>query len=474
MRIEAGMKRPAALFFSGLASISFFGTMHANAQAQDKCSTLQIFDTVQMFRGPGEQEFIPITVNGAKENYIFDTGGYYTQVGRPVAEDLKLPIRRGSGQLYDATGHVSQDYVQVHEFMIGHMRGTDNYFPISPVPDVDGLVALDHLASLDVDVDFGTNKLNLFSPDHCPGGVLYWTAPAVAVVPITMYGFHIIVPVTLDGQVEQALIDTGAPHSTLAIDEARRLFDLTIGATNAPENGNLNGDVMLRTYSHTFKNLSIGDIAVINPKLTLIPNAAGRNADTAQYVGDRTKSDRTQIKIEDMIIGMDVLSKLHVYIAFKEKKMYVSVASVPPPGTAIQPYPDSFISSNLQRASRAADANPDNPGVLNNRCYWRGVAKKELDAALSDCDKSLKLKPQDAATLDSRAFVLYQQGKYQEALDVYDTVLKIDPRHAASLLVRGYAKGKLGDTAGKNADIAAAVVSDPDIPTEYKRFGVGD
>jgi hypothetical protein len=45
-----------------------------------------------------------------------------------------------------------------------------------------------------------------------------------------------------------------------------------------------------------------------------------------------------------MLVGMDILQKLHLYIAFDENKLYISEASTPPklpdaaaPGTAAAP-----------------------------------------------------------------------------------------------------------------------------------------
>jgi hypothetical protein len=38
-----------------------------------------------------------------------------------------------------------------------------------------------------------------------------------------------------------------------------------------------------------------------------------------------------------MILGMDILHHLHLYIAYKEKKLYITPASAPAP--AVQPGP---------------------------------------------------------------------------------------------------------------------------------------
>jgi hypothetical protein len=298
------------------------------------CSKLQIFDIIHMKPAYERlEERIPVKINGVEKDFIFDTGGSLTQVARPVAEELKLPVRQGNVQMYDVAGNISRDEATIGEFMIAHMLGKNVVLPVNPSAlPADGIVALDYLHTFDADIDFTSDTLKVFSQDHCPGQVVYWTSPAsVGVVPITMDGLHMIVPVMLDGMPERALIDSGATYSTISIPEARRLFDLTPGSADTPEKGKLNGDDTLTTYTHDFKSLSFGDVAVTNPKLTLIPNAMGRNADRSQYVGDRTKSDKTEINVDDMIIGMDVLRKLHVYIAFGERKMYVSEA---PPASA--------------------------------------------------------------------------------------------------------------------------------------------
>ena len=296
------------------------------------CGKLQILDIIHLTPAYGGlEERLPITINGVQKSFIFDTGGFFTQVASPVAQDMKLPVRQGRIQMMDITGKISRDEASIHELMIGHMRGTDVAIPVSPSSlPADGIFSLDFLHTSDVDLDFAGDTLRLFSQDHCAGQVVYWTSPAsVAIIPVTMQGYHMVVPVMLDGHEEKALIDTGATGSTMMINEAHRVFDLTMGSADTPEKGKLNGDDTLKTYSHDFKTLAFGDVTVNNPKLTLIPNAFGRNMDKTQLVGDRTKSDKDLLNVQDMIIGMDVLRKLHIYMALGERKMYVSQASPP-------------------------------------------------------------------------------------------------------------------------------------------------
>jgi tetratricopeptide (TPR) repeat protein len=64
---------------------------------------------------------------------------------------------------------------------------------------------------------------------------------------------------------------------------------------------------------------------------------------------------------------------------------------------------------------------------------------------------------------------LAQAGRYEEAIKRYDQAIEMWPDSSEALYQRGVAKLKLGDTAGGEADIAAAAAIDP----KYKRFVAG-
>ncbi|HWY61633.1 MAG TPA: aspartyl protease family protein [Rhizomicrobium sp.] len=480
------------------------------ARAQESCGPLKIVDIVHMIPTlTGDADIVPIVIGGKPRNFLLDTGGYLSQISRPLARELNLSIRQGNSQLYDAVGNISRDQANVADFGLGEITDKDVSLIVSSslgsaeTRGIEGLLAPDRLTRYDAELDFSTDTLNLFSPDHCPGHVVYWSAPAVAAVPVTLeqmrftrdgretnilretpiapsaltalqsQGFHIFVPVTLDGQEIKALIDTGATNTALRMDIAQRRYGLVMGSEGTPGIGNLNGEAGLKIYSHLFKSLSFGDVIVSNPHLTIIPNAMGRNGDLTPLAADRTKTERDLVNAPELIIGMDVLRRLRIYFAFQEGKMYVSPSSAPQLG-AVQPYGPEFQAAMLKRLDTIIAASPDDASALNDRCFWRGIAKSDLDGALADCDKSLKLEPGVPATLDSRAFVLFQQEKYQDAVKGYDAALQADAHQAPSLFMRGLAKGKLGDTSGKDADIAAATKDDPSVPAEFKRIGIED
>jgi predicted aspartyl protease len=309
-----------------------FASFSSSAAFAADCGPLKIVNKIQMQReGSGARDLIPLKINGSDLQFLFDSGGVTTMIGRKTAEDLKLPIRQGNMEFYDLTGNISRDQASVSEFTLGYMRGKDFVFPVAPMGGLGGIFSLNFMLPYDVDVDFGNDVLNFFDKDHCPGGVLYWKASAVAVLPITVQQGHITVPVILDGQTFKAVIDTGAHSSTLRMDIAQRNYNLQPGDTDTPEAGVLNGDKGLKTYAHIFKTLAFGDINVSNPHMTIIPDAVNRHGDTAEQTGNRAKLVRDEIVGPEMLIGMNILRHLHLYMAFGERKMYISPAS---PGAA--------------------------------------------------------------------------------------------------------------------------------------------
>jgi tetratricopeptide (TPR) repeat protein len=118
------------------------------------------------------------------------------------------------------------------------------------------------------------------------------------------------------------------------------------------------------------------------------------------------------------------------------------------------------------------EADPNNPGNYNNRCWERAVEGVELERALADCDRSLALAPDDPQTLDSRGLVHFKMGNYQQALIDYEAASRADPNSAHFLYGRGLSKFYLGNATDGLADMNAAIALDPIIASTYARYGV--
>jgi tetratricopeptide (TPR) repeat protein/predicted aspartyl protease len=102
----------------------------------------------------------------------------------------------------------------------------------------------------------------------------------------------------------------------------------------------------------------------------------------------------------------------------------------------------------------------------------RALLNRDLDDALSDCDRAVRARPEAPFFHDSRGLVYLRMGKYDKAVDDYDAALRMQPRNAWALYGRGIARlHEAMETEGR-ADIAAARMSAPAIVALAERLGI--
>jgi tetratricopeptide (TPR) repeat protein len=123
--------------------------------------------------------------------------------------------------------------------------------------------------------------------------------------------------------------------------------------------------------------------------------------------------------------------------------------------------------------NEAIRLDPKFADAFNNRCWARFLMDRDLDRALADCTESLRLSPSNPAnTINTRGAVEFKLGAFDRAIADFSAAIALNPKDAGSLYARGLAKRRSGDTAGGDADIAAAMAITADIATEYARYGL--
>ena len=92
--------------------------------------------------------------------------------------------------------------------------------------------------------------------------------------------------------------------------------------------------------------------------------------------------------------------------------------------------------------------NPSNVLVLNNYAYYLSVEEKELDKAEQMSLRTIKAEPSNPTYLDTYAWILYKQQRYEEAYTYIEQALAADSvpsdvlyEHAGDICYR------MGDTA---------------------------
>ena len=316
----------------------FAGAAQAQQAAGEVCTKkLTMVNEIQMeSNGPGPSS-VPVEINGVKHNLTFATAGTATQISEDTAKALGLDITGGSEvALFDNESRASGNQVTVAKFTMGTLEGTNMKIPVSPSGGRGGgggagLFSLNNMLPYDVDVDFGTDKLRFFSQDHCPGGVLYWQASAVGVAPITIESGRVTIPVELDGKALTGVIDTAAMTTSIKVAVAEKLLGLTMGSPEAPTTTPGN-------YSRTVGSFRMGTLGVRNIKVAIESNGARQGGGPAVEAMNRSRAAQAALANPEVRIGMDLLRKLHLYMAFGEKKLYITPAS-PRTAAAAAPAP---------------------------------------------------------------------------------------------------------------------------------------
>jgi len=284
------------------------------ARAAEDCHLLRIVSLDMEFVGNGV--VVPVAIGDHPLHMLVDTGGYLTAFTEDVAKALDLHVESLPASGMSIYGGIPlRRFADVSNFTLGRMKARPMLYPLLPAgflpPGVDGLLAPDFLANFDLDFDFANGKVSLFSRDHCDGKVGWWTTQdQLTVIPIRREddGVHISMHVMLDGKDVKALIDTGGSHTVMSLESAKDLFDLKDSdLTDAPGVNNIQG-----AKKFPFKKLSFGNVEVSNPDITLI-------SDRKAQMGPR---------VPDLILGISILRQLHLYIAYREKKLYLTAASV--------------------------------------------------------------------------------------------------------------------------------------------------
>jgi hypothetical protein len=274
----------------------------------------------------GDGVTIPVFINGVEKQFQLETGRYATQISPAVADQLKIPRHHAPPDalsLYDKS--VPKEQVTIDEFNVGPLWMENYQIGVTSAEGLDGFFNPMVFNNFDFEMDFAAAKLNIFMSDHCEGHVFYWPHQASAAVPFTnlevgdtMVGerFHvglITVPATLDGKQVKAIIDTGTRTSSIGISSAMFTFGLRPDAPNMTMIGHIGNDENAPIFAYPFKTLTFGDITVNNPNIRILSGPIFSPGH----------------QFPELRIGMDVLRKLHLYLAIKEGKLYITEASAP-------------------------------------------------------------------------------------------------------------------------------------------------
>jgi predicted aspartyl protease len=319
-----------------LAAAAAVASLGAPAQAQTAACSLALMASLDMTNLPEGRAAVPLSINGTSYQFMVDTAGVFSKISQDVVNQQNLKETPTNMELYGVGGKLRLSSVNIQSLKIGNNEAKNFHLAVggfSPPTGskFDGVIGADLLTLFDVEFDFANRKMNLFSQDHCPGKVVYWTRSGYAEVPFHLTSGplggnnHIALSMTLDGHDVTTDLDTGSSFTWLNRQSASRIFSVDEKAPGVERVPGSSDDSPV--YTKRFNLLQIGGVSVQNPQIEIIFDRSGE-AFRMQH-SEKSRDDPiygARLEEEELTLGMNVLSKLHFFIAYKEHKIYATAA----------------------------------------------------------------------------------------------------------------------------------------------------
>jgi hypothetical protein len=291
-----------------LAAITLIAMGSTGAEAQTDCALKKIAEAKLTL--DGLRPLVPVQLNGVEKVLLLDTNATLGEVAHRVQVDMDLSTKPAVGVVSSSQ---INEVAKARSLKIGALELTDHFFLVR-LPEFDGWpwdgsLGPDILRRYDVDLDLGAGILALYSQDHCPGNEVYWKHGTndLAIVPFETDKFgRIFVRAIVDGKSVYAAIDTGSSITTMKYKTATDIFRFSARDPGVDQTGRR------ELQKLPFKELSIGGIAIQDAQIFLCPPEFLCGSD---------------LKDAPMEVGISELEAFHVFIAYSEKKLYLTPAS---------------------------------------------------------------------------------------------------------------------------------------------------
>ena len=137
--------------------------------------------------------------------------------------------------------------------------------------------------------------------------------------------------------------------------------------------------------------------------------------------------------------------------------------------------PSSYLKTLLTLSKPAKPLSQANQTISAETYFMRGNASYDLglyDLAITNYDKAIQLKPNDAHIYNNRGIAKGSLGQYFAAISDYDKAIQLKPDYALAYCNRGNAKGNLGQHFAAISDYDKAIQLKPDYALTYYNRGV--
>lgn len=296
------------------------------AHAASHCEFTRIHD--MKVEVSGDRVVVPGSVNRREARFMLDTGSNKSYVDQSLAIELDLPRRASDGFASGADGIKYIEVAHVQEVSVGGMSG--GKIDLAVLEDVGAsegfgmLVGADLLMHTDIEFNLPAKQVSFFTPRDCEHADLgYWDkdSQVVATVDSGAYDPRQVFDVLVNGQSVKAIIDSGAPRTTLDVDAAKRLgLSATSPGARTPQQ---NGQTI---FTVPLDSIQVGDEIIKRERVAVVDIDGGNKSETATL---HPEGAPAYAQVE-LLLGLDFLMQHRVLFAVKEHKIFFSYVKPQP------------------------------------------------------------------------------------------------------------------------------------------------
>ncbi|MDM4767030.1 retroviral-like aspartic protease family protein [Pelomonas sp. SE-A7] len=371
-------------------------------------------------------------INGTELPMLVDSGAFFSMLPESTAAQLGLVLRPlPTGLTIEGyTGRIEARMAKVDKVSL---QGFD-------IPNVEfvvggnelnaglkGILGRNFLAVTDTEYDLANGVVRLHFPQgECRGDMAYWAGDA-PVIGEDLVGRDdaLRVTVRINDRRFKAVLDTGAPSTSIKIRTARRAVVEEQDMTLVGKVGGA-GEGRVRSWTANVANFELGGEKIANNRFSI---------------------DETSQGDHDMLIGLDYFLSHRIYVSHKQRKLYATWNG----GPVFAKLGGAGV-SNEEHAAKPDEPAADDDQALANRAS-AALLRGDTASALRDLNRACELAPQQASHFHARAKLLLSLRKPREAMKDLDQALQLDPAGGEARLTRIMLRQALRDREGALADL---------------------
>jgi hypothetical protein len=310
--------------FAAICILVCSTSAESRASAQKETCELHQVVSISLDVAENGQILVPVEINKTPAFMYLEIGSPFSSLSQQTASRFKL-LETEMGKVIEVKsgGKRVAQYTDM-DFMLGELSYRQARFLIDPHsetsrysrPEVIGILGMDLLWKMDLELDLAHHKLNLYDHSHC-GNQIFHEATNYGVVPLQRNAFgNIFFPMELDGRKLETLLTTASRETTLSTDAAKRVygFDKDSSGIESVTDKDGHQTPLYRAMKLTASGLTLTDEKV---RLCDPPNNTCHLARKGEVIGYAGCLYQYPLRL-----GSDFFSRLHVYINTQENLMY--------------------------------------------------------------------------------------------------------------------------------------------------------